>query len=219
MTKTPHARMEGAEIRAMIPEAMAAMGSFNATVAKSGLPDVLLELVKIRASQLNGCAYCLQMHNNDARKMQMPQAKLDQLAAWPESPAYDARERAALEWTEAVTLIAQGGVSDEVYARVSAVFTKPELANLTVAGSIVDGLTLNLITAQWLMRGRYSTTPKSPQDSSKKDHEPKANQGSERSVLQGRDSRHEARCQGSPPHGQDPRYQGVGDGGRKGGGA
>ena len=66
MTKTPHARMEGTDIRAMIPEAMAAMGSFNATVAKSGLPEVLLELVKIRASQLNGCAYCLQMHNNES---------------------------------------------------------------------------------------------------------------------------------------------------------
>lgn len=138
MTKTPHARMEGAEIRALIPEAMAAMGTFNGTAAKSGLPEVLLELVKIRASQLNGCAYCLQMHNNDARRMQMPQAKMDQLAAWRESPAYDARERAALEWTEALTLIAQDGVSDEVYAAVSAAFSKQELANLTVAVAAIN---------------------------------------------------------------------------------
>jgi len=138
MSKTPHARIEGTEIQALIPEAMAAMSRFNGTVAKSGLPAELLELVKIRASQLNGCAYCLQMHNNDARKMQMPQAKLDQLAAWRESPVYDAQERAAMEWTEAVTLIAQDGVSDEVFATVSAAFSRQELAHLTVAVAAIN---------------------------------------------------------------------------------
>jgi AhpD family alkylhydroperoxidase len=138
MTHTPRVRIESAEIRALVPEAMAAMSTFNGTAAKSGLPHELLELVKIRASQLNGCAYCLQMHNNDARKMQFPQAKLDQLPAWRESPVFDARERAVLEWTEAVTLIAQDGVSDEVFATVSAAFSKQELANLTVAVAAIN---------------------------------------------------------------------------------
>jgi AhpD family alkylhydroperoxidase len=130
--------MEGTEIRAFVANAMAAMVTFSGAPAKSGLPHELLELVKIRASQLNGCAYCLQMHYNDARKMKIAQAKLDQISAWHESPAFDARERAVLEWTDAVTLIAQGGVSDEVYASVSAVFSKPELANLTVAVAAIN---------------------------------------------------------------------------------
>lgn len=138
MTVTPGVRMEGTEIRQYVGDAMAAMQAFNAVPGKNGLPHELLELIKIRASQLNGCAYCLQMHYNDARKMQIAQAKLDQIAAWHESPAFDARERAVLEWTEAVTLIAGHGVSDEVYASVSKVFSKSELANLTVAVAAIN---------------------------------------------------------------------------------
>jgi AhpD family alkylhydroperoxidase len=138
MTITPGVRIDGPEMRELVPEAMAAMVRFNGTAAKSGLSHELLELVKIRASQLNGCAYCLQMHNNDARKMGIAQAKLDQISAWHESPAFDARERAVLEWTEAVTLIAGHGVSDEVYASVSKVFSKAELANLTVAVAAIN---------------------------------------------------------------------------------
>lgn len=138
MTVTPGVRMESTEVRKYVGDAMAAMVTFNGVPAKSGLAHELLELVKIRASQLNGCAFCLQMHNNDARKMQMPQAKLDQISAWHESPVFDARERAVLEWTEAVTLISHGGVSDETFKHVSSVFSREELANLTVAVAAIN---------------------------------------------------------------------------------
>ena len=133
MTETSHARMEGKEFYALVPDAIAAMQVFGGAAHKHGLPASLLELVKMRASQLNGCAFCLQMHTNDARKAQIAQTKLDLLAVWREAPVFDARERAALEWTEALTLIAQGGVSDAAYATASAAFSKQELAYLTTA--------------------------------------------------------------------------------------
>jgi AhpD family alkylhydroperoxidase len=116
-------------------QAMAALESF---VTSSGLERPLLELVKMRASQLNGCAYCLDMHSKDARALGETEQRLYLLDAWRESPFYTERERAALEWTEAITLIAGHDVPDDVYERVSKQFSEEELANLTLAIATIN---------------------------------------------------------------------------------
>lgn len=98
-----------------------------------GLDPLLLELVKTRASQINGCAYCLDMHAKDARAQGETEQRLYALSAWREAPFYTPRERAALEWTEALTLISQNDVPDELYERVRQHFAQEELINLTLA--------------------------------------------------------------------------------------
>ena len=100
-------------------------------VLASGLEISLYHLIKLRASQINGCAFCQHMHANEARKDGESQARLDVLPAWREVPFFSARERAALSWTEVLTQIAGRGVSDDDFAKVSAEFTHTEIANLT----------------------------------------------------------------------------------------
>ncbi|HEY4657925.1 MAG TPA: carboxymuconolactone decarboxylase family protein, partial [Gemmatimonadaceae bacterium] len=95
-------------------------------VRASGLEQSLLELVKTRASQINGCAYCIDMHTKDARAGGETEQRLYALSAWRETRFFTERERAALEWTEALTLIADGGVSDDLYERVRREFTEAE---------------------------------------------------------------------------------------------
>jgi AhpD family alkylhydroperoxidase len=102
-------------------------------VRASGLEPALLELVKMRASQINGCAYCLDMHSKDARAAGETEQRLYALNAWRETPFYTDRERAALEWTEALTLITQGHVPDEVYESARKHFSEKELVDLTAA--------------------------------------------------------------------------------------
>jgi AhpD family alkylhydroperoxidase len=104
----------------------------------SGLEHSLLELVKLRASQLNGCAYCLDMHSKDARADGETEQRIYVLNAWREAPFYTPRERAALDWTEAVTLIPDG-VSDELYASVREHFDEKELVDLTMAIVTING--------------------------------------------------------------------------------
>lgn len=98
---------------------------------KCGIETPLLHLVKLRASQLNGCAYCIDMHWKDLRSIGESEQRLYGLDAWEESPYYTDRERAALVWTEAVTNVREGHVPDEVYEKVRNVFTEKELADLT----------------------------------------------------------------------------------------
>ena len=100
-------------------------------VVTSGLEISLYHLVKLRASQINGCAFCQHMHVNEARKDGESQTRMDVLTAWREVPIFSNRERAALSWTEALTQIAGKGVSDEEFAKVSAEFTQAEIVNLT----------------------------------------------------------------------------------------
>ena len=107
-------------------------------VENSGLETSLLRLVQIRASQINGCAYCLDMHTQDARAEGESEQRLYLLPAWREAPFYSERERAALEWTEALTLVADSHVPDEVYERVRPHFTDEELANLTMAVNVIN---------------------------------------------------------------------------------
>src|SRR6202789_2302037 len=116
-------------------QAMAALESF---VTSCGLERPLLELVKMRASQINGCAYCLDMHSKDARAEGESEQRLYALNAWRETPFYSDRERAALEWTEAITLIAESHAPDVLYDRVKQHFTPEELANLTLAITTIN---------------------------------------------------------------------------------
>jgi AhpD family alkylhydroperoxidase len=122
------------------PEAYKAMLGLEMYVShSSGIERSLLELVRLRASQINGCAFCIDMHTKDARAAGETEQRLYGLAAWRETPFYTDRERAALEWTEAVTLIGEGHVPDEVYERVRQRFTEEELVNLTMAVVAING--------------------------------------------------------------------------------
>jgi AhpD family alkylhydroperoxidase len=115
------------------PKGYQAMLALGQVVDSCGLERPLLELVKMRASQINGCAYCLDMHSKDARALGETEQRLYLLNAWRECPQYSDRERAALEWTEAVTLVSESHVSDELYQRVKPHFTPEELTHLTLA--------------------------------------------------------------------------------------
>ena len=119
------------------PETIKALVALETQIQASGLEKSLIELVKTRASQINGCAYCINMHTADARKQGETEQRLYLLSAWRESPLYTDRERAALAWTEALTMLTQG-VSDEVYAEVSAEFSEEELAYLSSAIAAIN---------------------------------------------------------------------------------
>jgi AhpD family alkylhydroperoxidase len=121
------------------PGAAQAMYGLENYVRNCGLEHSLLELMKVRASQLNGCAYCIDMHSKDARAAGETEQRLYLLDAWRESPFYSERERAALEWTEALTLISTNHVPDELYERVSKHFTEAEMVNLSMAVIAING--------------------------------------------------------------------------------
>lgn len=115
------------------PAGVHALIALNRTIEAAGLEPALLELVKTRASQLNGCAFCIDMHTKDARAGGEAEQRLYGLSAWRETPFFTPRERAALAWTEAITNIQQGHASDEAYAAAHEQFPEPELTVLTFA--------------------------------------------------------------------------------------
>lgn len=121
------------------PDAIKAMSELEKYVASSGLERPLYELVKTRASQINGCAYCLDMHTKDARKAGETEQRLYALSAWRETPFYTDRERAALEWTEALTVISQNDVPDSLYEKVRKSFDEKEMVALTMAIIAING--------------------------------------------------------------------------------
>lgn len=121
------------------PEGLAAMLGLEKYARGSGLEHGLLELVKIRASQLNGCAYCLDMHTKDARAAGESEQRLYALAAWREAPFFSDRERAALAFTEAVTRVGESGVPDEVYEEARRQFAEKELVDLGLAIVAING--------------------------------------------------------------------------------
>jgi AhpD family alkylhydroperoxidase len=121
------------------PGVSQAMSQLERQVRESGLEAPLLDLVKTRASQINGCAFCLDMHTKDARARGETEQRLYALSAWRETPFYTDRERAALAWTEAVTLVAETHVPDDVYKQARAQFSEEELANLTLAIIAING--------------------------------------------------------------------------------
>jgi AhpD family alkylhydroperoxidase len=131
-------RIDWKAFQEAVPEFATSMAAITHALKKSGIEPELRELIKIRASQLNGCAFCIQFHLNDARKINVPAAKLDLLAAWREAGIFSEREAAALEWTERVTLLAQHHIDDEAFERVKAQFSDQDLALLTVAISQIN---------------------------------------------------------------------------------
>jgi AhpD family alkylhydroperoxidase len=124
---------------AAAPEGLAALRKLQGYVDKCGLEHSLLELVKTRASQINSCAYCLDMHTKDARANGETEQRLYLLSAWREAPFYSGRERAALAWTEAVTRIADGPIENELYEEVRSQFGEKELTDLTLAIVAING--------------------------------------------------------------------------------
>lgn len=121
------------------PGVLEAMRGLERYTHASGLAGKLLELVKMRASQVNGCAYCIDMHSKDARALGESEQRLYALDAWRETPFFDARERAALAWTEAVTCISDGHAPDDVYGEVRQHFSEKELVDLTLAIVAING--------------------------------------------------------------------------------
>lgn len=116
-----------------MPDGLKAMAALEASIASSGLEHGLIELVKLRASQINACAFCIHMHVTDARAHGETEMRLHMLNAWRESPLYTDRERAALAWTEALTLVADTGAPDADFELVKAQFSEAEQVNLTLA--------------------------------------------------------------------------------------
>jgi len=129
-------RIDVMAVGAGIRDAMMGLGTY---LAQSGLGEPLINLVALRASQINGCAYCLDMHWKDLRAAGESEQRLYGLDAWEESPYYSDRERAALAWTEAVTNVRDGHVADEVFERVRKVFSEKEIADLTLAVVAING--------------------------------------------------------------------------------
>lgn len=123
---------------AAAPALMKSWLDYSQALLAGGLEESLMELVKIRASQINGCAFCLHMHTAAARKAGETEERLYLLDAWRESPLYSERERAALAWTEALTLVAQTRAPDDVYAAVQAQFSEQEQVLLTLLVSAIN---------------------------------------------------------------------------------
>jgi len=127
-----HARSEYENFKALARDAYDAVFALTQAAAKAGLDRQLLELIKLRASQINGCAFCVQYHILQSETLGISADKLNLVVVWREAPQFSARERAALAWTEALTLLTHG-VSEDVYAQVSAEFSEKELAYLSSA--------------------------------------------------------------------------------------
>jgi AhpD family alkylhydroperoxidase len=126
------ARGEYANFKTLAPDVYEIVSALGQAAAKAGIEKQLLELVKLRASQINACAFCVQYHILQGEKLDVPADKLNLVVVWREAPQFTQRERAALAWTEALTLLSEG-ISDEVYAEASAAFSEKELLYLTSA--------------------------------------------------------------------------------------
>ncbi len=126
------------DVRHAPPGILKAMLGLETYLSGCGLPRELLDLVYLRVSQINGCAYCLDMHSKDLRAAGETEQRLYLLDAWREAPFYSDRERAALAWAEAVTLVTEGHVPDEVYEQARAQFSDGDLANLTLAIAAIN---------------------------------------------------------------------------------
>jgi AhpD family alkylhydroperoxidase len=127
-----HARREYDDFKLLAPDAYDAVAALGRAAANAGLDKQLLELIKLRASQINGCAFCVQYHILQSERLCICADKLNLVVVWREAPLFSSRERAALAWTEALSLLTEG-VSDELYAEASAEFSDKELAYLSSA--------------------------------------------------------------------------------------
>src|SRR5919199_1307617 len=127
------------EYAKVAPRAVQAMQALEGYIRQSGLEPDIFELVRVRASQINGCAFCIDMHTKEAWAASESEQRLYALDAWRETPFFSEREQAALEWTEAVTRVFEGHVPDEVYERAREQFTEKELVDLTMAVVAING--------------------------------------------------------------------------------
>jgi len=121
------------------PNAIKAMLELEEHIATSGLEKPLVELIRLRASQINGCAFCVDMHATDARKAGESERRLAFLCVWREAPLFSERERAALAWTESLTLIAENHVPDNIWDEAKAQFTEAELVDMTLLITAING--------------------------------------------------------------------------------
>jgi AhpD family alkylhydroperoxidase len=135
-------------------EAQKAMYALENYLAESGLEHRLIHLMKMRASQINGCAYCIDMHSKDARALGETEQRLYELDAWRETPFYSDRERAALAWTEAITLVSETHVPDSVYEEVRKFFNEKEIVDLTFVVTTINAWN-RLAIALRAVPGRY----------------------------------------------------------------
>jgi AhpD family alkylhydroperoxidase len=138
MTPEIHTFIDMPDFEREAPDVVAALRALGKAVDDSGLEKSLTELLKVRASQLNGCAFCLQFHLNIARKLKVAPAKLDLVATWREVNLFSARERAALAWTEALTLMPVRSIPEEVDEEVRKQFSNTEIAFLTTAVGAIN---------------------------------------------------------------------------------
>lgn len=120
------------------PNEMKAMAALEQQIARSSLEKSLVELVRLRASQINGCSYCIDVHASDARKAGESERRLTTLSVWREAPFFSERECAALEWTESLTLVADTHVPDDVWERVQPQFTSEEIVELTLVITTIN---------------------------------------------------------------------------------
>jgi len=144
------------------PKAYQAMLALETYIHRSSLEKPLLELVKMRSSQINGCAYCLDMHSKDARAAGETEQRLYELNAWRETPFYSERERAALAWTESLTLVSETHVPDEAFEEVKRHFSEAEIVALTLAVVAINGWNRIAISLR-AVPGTYQPQPRPEQ--------------------------------------------------------
>jgi AhpD family alkylhydroperoxidase len=150
-----HARSELKDFKAQAPDAYDIVAALGQAAAKAGIDRPLLELIKLRASQINGCAFCVQFHILQSEGLGIPVDKLNLVVVWREASLFSARERAALAWTEALTLLTEG-VSDEVYALARAEFSEKELAYLTSAIASINVWNRLGVAYRWIPPARQT---------------------------------------------------------------
>ncbi|HLZ03670.1 MAG TPA: carboxymuconolactone decarboxylase family protein [Bradyrhizobium sp.] len=143
-----YARRQNGQLKQIAPDIYEALQALSQLAGRAGLDKQLLELIKIRASQINGCAFCLQYHILAAEKLGVPIDKLNLVVVWREAPQFSRRERAALAWTEALTQLGHG-VSDEVYAEATTEFSEKELAYLTSAVGVINAWNRYGVAYRW----------------------------------------------------------------------
>jgi AhpD family alkylhydroperoxidase len=153
-----HARSEYQDFMKLAPEAYDTVQALGKVAAAAGIDKQLLELIKLRASQINGCAYCVQHHILLGERLGLSTDKLNLVVVWREAPQFSVRERAALAWTEALTELT-GGVSDEVYAEACAEFSAQELAYLTSAIASINVWNRFGVAYRWTPTARQKPGP------------------------------------------------------------
>jgi AhpD family alkylhydroperoxidase len=150
-----HARSEQKDFKALAPDVSDMVVALGQAAAKAGIDKQLLELIKLRASQINGCAFCVQFHILQGERLGIAADKLNLVVVWREVALFSARERAALAWTEALTLLTEG-VSDEVYAEARAAFSEQELAYLSSAIAAINVWNRLGVAYRWTPPARHN---------------------------------------------------------------